>query len=289
MLLNMNQLLSVAKENHFAVPAFNVGTAEIMRAAMEECEALGSPVILELHPLEIDFEGHAYAKAALDWATKSSVPVVLHLDHGDEPHIYRAVQDGFTSVMIDGSLLPFEENMAITKKMVDFCHPLGVSVEGELGTIGATANNRETSSACTGVTYTRPEDAKRFVDETGVDTLAIAIGTAHGIYPKGFDPHLRIDILEEICRVVDIPLVLHGGSSNPDSEIAECSRKGVCKINLSSDLKIPFFQTIKKEMNSHDENYREPFEILVKPVEEVKKVVRQKVFLLGSEGKQDLY
>lgn len=289
MLINMKQLLSVAKRNHFAIPAFNVGTAELMRAVMEESEELRSPVILELHPLEIDFEGHAFAKAALTWAENTSLPVTVHLDHGDEPHVYQAVRDGFTSVMIDGSLLPFEENIALTKRITAFCHPLEVSVEGEIGTVGATADNREAGSETAGITYSRPEDAKRFVDETGVDTLAIAIGTAHGIYPKGFDPHLRLDILEEITKVTDIPLVLHGGSSNPDSEIEACARMGVCKINISSDIKVPFFQTIKDEMVSHDENYREPFEILIKPVAEVKKVVRRKIELFGAAGKASLY
>lgn len=289
MLLNMNRLLGVAKRNGFAVPAFNVGNSELMRAVMEECEDLRSPVILELHPLEIDFEGHAFAKAALAWAENTALPVTVHLDHGDEEHVYMAVRDGFSSVMIDGSLLPFEENIALTKRITDFCHPLGISVEGEIGTIGATADDRETGNETAGIIYSRPEDAKRFVDETGVDTLAIAIGTAHGIYPKGFDPHLRLDILEEITKVTDVPLVLHGGSSNPDSEISECARKGVCKINISSDIKVAFFQTIKNEMNSHDENYREPFEILIKPVEEVKKIVRQKVELFGAAGKANLY
>ncbi|MDO5111534.1 MAG: ketose-bisphosphate aldolase [Clostridia bacterium] len=287
MLMNMKELLAVAKEHNFAIPAFNIGTGEILKGVMESCEKLQAPVILAIHPLELDFQGDSFVQSCRYLASTSKVPCCIHLDHAGESDIYRAVRDGFTSVMIDASHMPFDENVAITKKIVDFCHPLGVTVEGELGTIGSTEGDVETVG--TDIIYTKPEDAKKFVELTGVDALAIAIGTAHGIYPKGFKPQLKLDLLDAIKAQVDVPLVLHGGSSNPDDEIAECARRGVNKINISSDIKKPLFQSLRKVLNEHDENFREPFLVLVEPVQEMKKVVEQKIKLFNDDDKMKYY
>ncbi len=287
MLMNMKELLAVAKEHNFAIPAFNIGTGEILKGVMECCEALQAPVILAIHPLELDFQGDSFVQSCRYLAATSKVPCCIHLDHAGEAAIYRAVRDGFTSVMIDASHMPFDENVAITKKIVDFCHPLGVTVEGELGTIGSTEGDVETVG--TDIVYTKPEDAKRFVELTGVDALAIAIGTAHGIYPAGFKPKLKLDLLDQIKAQVDVPLVLHGGSSNPDDEIAECARRGVNKINISSDIKVPLFQGLKRVLNAHDANFREPFLVLAEPVQDMKRVIEQKIKLFNDDDKMKYY
>lgn len=287
MLMNMKELLAVAKKHHFAIPAFNIGTGEILKGVMECCEALQAPVILAIHPLELDFQGDSFVQSCRYLAANSKVPCCIHLDHAGESDIYRAVRDGFTSVMIDASQLPFDENVAATKRIVDFCHPLGVSVEGELGTIGSTEGDAETVG--TDIIYTKPEDAKEFVALTGVDALAIAIGTAHGIYPPGFKPQIKLELLDQIKAQVDVPLVLHGGSSNPDDEMEECAKRGVNKINISSDIKKPLYQSLKRVLNTHDENFREPFQVLVEPVREMKMVVEQKIRLFHDDDKMKYY
>lgn len=245
MLVTMKELLEVAQENHFAVPAFNAGTGQLLSGMMESAEEKKAPVIMAIHPDELSFLRDSFVSSVLYEANHTKVPMALHLDHGGTyEQCLHAIQLGFTSVMIDGSLLPFEENIALTKKVVAVAHPLGVTVEGELGTIGQTGDSIE--GGVTKVTYTDPSDAKRFVEETGVDALAVAIGTAHGIYPKGFVPKLKLDLLTEIRNTVDTPLVLHGGSSNKDEEIAEAVKRGICKINISSDIKFSFMKGVEK-------------------------------------------
>lgn len=245
MLVTMKELLEVAQENHFAVPAFNAGTGQLLSGMMESAEEKKAPVIMAIHPDELSFLRDSFVSSVLYEANHTKVPMALHLDHGGTyEQCLHAIQLGFTSVMIDGSLLPFEENIALTKKVVAAAHPLGVTVEGELGTIGQTGDSIE--GGVTNVTYTDPSDAKRFVEETGVDALAVAIGTAHGIYPKGFVPKLKLDLLTEIRNTVDTPLVLHGGSSNKDEEIAEAVKRGICKINISSDIKFSFMKGVEK-------------------------------------------
>lgn len=245
MLVTMKELLEVAQENHFAVPAFNAGTGQLLSGMMESAEEKKAPVIMAIHPDELSFLRDSFVSSVLYEANHTKVPMALHLDHGGTyEQCLHAIQLGFTSVMIDGSLLPFEENIALTKKVVAAAHPLGVTVEGELGTIGQTGDSIE--GGVTKVTYTDPADAKRFVEETGVDALAVAIGTAHGIYPKGFVPKLKLDLLTEIRNTVDTPLVLHGGSSNKDEEIAEAVKRGICKINISSDIKFSFMKGVEK-------------------------------------------
>lgn len=248
MLVTMKELLEVAQENHFAVPAFNAGTGQLLSGMMESAEEKQAPVIMAIHPDELKFLRDSFVSSVIYEANHSKVPMAIHLDHGGTyEQCLHAMQLGFTSVMIDGSLLPFEENIALTKKVVKAAHSLGVTVEGELGTIGQTGDSIE--GGVTKVTYTDPADAKRFVEETGVDALAIAIGTAHGIYPKGFVPKLKLDLLTEIRNTVDTPLVLHGGSSNKDEEIAEAVKRGICKINISSDIKFSFMKGVEKYLN----------------------------------------
>ena len=285
MLLNIKELLAVANEHNFAVPAFNIGTGQILNGVMDKCEELKAPVILAIHPLEHDFQGDSFLKMCIDRANKSPIPVCIHLDHSEWGPIVRAIRAGFTSVMIDASSLPFEENVAITKKVCELAHPLGVSVEGELGTIGTTDGDTEGGTA--EIIYTKPEDAVRFVEETGCDTLAIAIGTAHGIYPAGMKPELKQDLLSEIKSKVSVPLVLHGGSGNKDSEIAEAVKRGINKINISSDIKDAFYQELRKTLQ--DPKIREPFELYPASVKAMQDVVEHKIKLFNDDDKVQYY
>lgn len=286
MLMNMKDLLKVANKHYFAVPAFNIGTGQILNGVMDTCEKLKAPVILAIHPNELHFQGASFIKMCIDRANKSFLPVVIHLDHSDFGPICEAVQAGFTSVMIDASHLPFEENMDITKKVCEFAHPLGVSVEGELGTIGTTEG--DTEGGANTILYTKPDDAVKFVEETGVDTLAIAIGTSHGLYPAGMQPKLRQDILSEIkAKLPDTPLVLHGGSGNKDEEIAEAVKRGINKINISSDIKDAFYQRLR--ITLQDPKIREPFDLYPDSVAAMNEVVEHKIRLFNDDDKLKYY
>lgn len=287
MLMNMKDLLTVAQKNHFAVPAFNIGSDQLLKAVMKTVKELKSPVILEMSPDEFNFVGNAQIQAMLYEAAYTDVPVCIHLDHGDSYEtVVRAIQAGMTSVMIDASKLPYEENVAITKKVVETAHIANVSVESELGTIGTTGNSIEGGTE--GVIYTVPEEAKQFIEDTGIDTFACAIGTAHGIYPKDMKPKLRIDILKDITDQVSVPLVLHGGSSNKDEEIAEAVKNGICKINISSDIKVAFYEQARKTLNENP-GYREPLEIYPAAMEACGKVCADKIRLFNSQDKVKCY
>jgi len=196
-----------------------------------------------------------------------------------------AIQYGFTSVMIDASRLPLEENIAITRKVVELAHLVNVSVEGELGTIGTTGPEAEAGTE--EIIYVNPDDVEIFVRATEVDTLAVAIGTAHGLYPKDMKPELRLDLLTEITSRVDIPLVLHGGSANPDEEIAMAVKLGINKINISSDIKDAFYQKCREVLK--DPVLREPLAIYPPCIEAMKRVARHKIDLFDATGKAALY
>lgn len=287
MLMNMKDLLAVANKHNFAVPAFNVSDYSMFKGLMEITEELNAPIIIAIHPDELKHTGVEMVKAIIERLHKSTVPSVIHLDHGASyEQVQLAIQNGFTSVMIDGSSLPFEENIAICQKIVEAAHPVNVSVEGELGTIGTADDFGEAGSKV--IKYTDPEDAKKFIEATGVDCLAIAIGTCHGIYPKGVDPKLRLDILKDIkAAVPETPLVLHGGSANPDSEIGESVTLGVNKINISSDIKVAYFEKMREVLQ--DKNVREPNVIQPSCIEAMKEVAAHKIKLFQADGKASLY
>ena len=268
----MEEMLKVADKNQFAVGAFNATESSLFRAVVEEAEAQNAPAIVQVAPGEFDFatrDFYQYVRARL---SNSKVPFVLHLDHGKTiQQCMKAIQAGFTSVMLDGSELPYEENVRLTKEVTDLAHMVGVSVEGGVEN----------------VTYTNPEDVIDFVTKTGVDCLAIAIGTAHGIYPKGFVPKLQLELLERIKEVAPVPLVLHGGSNNPDDEIRRACQIGIRKVNISSDFKYAFFKKV-------DEVIQEtggfvPAKVLTPGINDAKQVIREKMELFGSLGKAELY
>ncbi|MCW06938.1 ketose-bisphosphate aldolase [Listeria monocytogenes] len=286
MLVNMKQLLEVAKENKFAVGAFNVADSNFLRVVVEEAEKNNAPAIIAVHPTELDFTKDDFFQYVLARIKNSPVPFVLHLDHGDNMgDVMRAVRCGFSSVMIDGSLLPFEENIRVTKEVVDVCHKLGVSVEGELGTIGKTGNSIE--GGISEIIYTKPEEAEEYISRTGVDTLAVAIGTAHGIYPKDKEPKLRLDILKEIKDLVNIPLVLHGGSANPDAEIAAAVEIGIQKVNISSDYKYAFYKKCREILSTTE--LWDANAIYPDCIDAAKEVVKYKMELFESIGQVEKY
>lgn len=286
MLMNMKDILKTANEHYFAVPAFNISDYSMFMGIMDLCEETDSPVIIEVHPLELDFTGTDLMEAIVKRAYRSSVPVCLHLDHcSDFGKIICAIQAGFTSVMFDGSGLPFEENIAGARKVVEAAHPAGVSVEAELGTIGSV--DAQAEAGAEQIIYTDPEDAAEFVERTGIDTLAVAIGTSHGLYPAGMIPRLRLDILKEIKAKVSIPLVLHGGSGNSDAEVGEAVGLGINKINIASDIKAAYYEEMRKVLK--DDSMREPNIIQPYCIAAMQKVVRHKLELFRTLGKAELY
>lgn len=288
MLVSGKEVLSVAKEHGFAVPAFNAGSGQLLNAVMTACEELQSPVMIAIHPDELSFLTDSFVSQVKYLANHSKVPVCIHLDHGASyEQVIHAIQLGFTSVMIDASHLPYDENVAITKKVVETAHAVGVSVEAELGTIGDTGNTVE--GGVSEVIYTDPKVAQDFIEKTGVDSLAVAIGTAHGIYPKNIDPKLRLDILEEIEALTDLPLVLHGGSSNPDEEIRKAVTMGINKINISSDIKIVFASRLREILNSGNSEIREPNVLFPSCMEATKQVAIEKIKLFKSDNKAQYY
>ena len=287
MLTSGDGVLKVANEAGFAVPAFNISDYAMFAGISDLCEELQAPWIVAIHPDEYDHIGPDLLKAIIARAHRSSVPMAVHLDHGGTyEQVLTSIQNGYTSVMIDASIKPFEENVALTQKVVAAAHAVGVSVEAELGTIGA--NDSYGESGASEVIYTKPEDAVKFVAETGVDSLAIAIGTFHGLYPAGMKPELKLELLKEIKAVLPIPLVLHGGSNNPDDEIGIAARTGINKINISSDIKVAYHAKMR-EVLGDDPKLREPLMIQPACVAAMNEVAAHKITLFGADGKAGLY
>jgi fructose-bisphosphate aldolase, class II len=287
MLTTGKVILDVANEHSFAVPAFNISDWAMFQGIVEISEETNAPLLVAIHPDEVRHIGREMITGIIERSHRSSVPIAIHWDHGATyEQILEAIRFGFTSVMIDGSLKPFEENVAISRKVTDSAHALGLSVEAELGTIGANDSYAEAGSA--EIIYTDPDDAVTFVEQTGVDSLAVAIGTFHGLYPAHLKPELKLDLLKEIKNRVSIPLVLHGGSGNPDDEIREAARIGINKINISTDIKLAYHDKMR-EVLGNDPKMREPNAIQPACIEAMKVVAAQKIELFGAAGKGSLY
>lgn len=286
MLTTGKAILDVANEHNFAVPAFNISDYAMFNGIVDISEEKNAPLILGIHPDEVRHVGADMIAAVTQRAHRSSVPIAIHWDHGASyQEILTAIRIGFTSVMIDGSMLPFEDNIAISRKVVDTAHTVGLSVEAELGTIGKTDGEAEDGSDA--IIYTNPDDAVTFVQETGVDSLAVAIGTSHGIYPAGLKPELKLELLKDIKEKVRIPLVLHGGSNNPDDEIAQAVKLGINKINISSDIKVAYHAKMREVLA--DASLREPLTIQPPCIAAMKAVAAQKIDLFDTAGKASLY
>lgn len=281
-LVSMAQLLLDAQQGQYAVGAFNCNNMEIVQAIVSAAEAEKSPVIVQASQGAIKYAGIEYIAAMTRLAAeKASVPVALHLDHGTSfAQIMSCVRNSFTSVMIDGSKLPLEENIALTNKVIEAVRPLGISVEAELGKIGGTEDDISVSEK--EALFTDPAEAERFVSETKVDALAIAIGTAHGQY-KGV-PELDFQRLTEIRRRVNVPIVLHGSSGVPDEAIQKAISLGVCKVNIDTNIREAFVAAARKVMVDHPQEI-DPRKMLGPAREATVAIIREKIRLFGSSGK----
>jgi fructose-bisphosphate aldolase class II len=282
MLVTGREILQDAHKNNYAVGAFNVNNMEIVQAIIEAAEETNSPVILQASQGGLKYAGVEYIAALGRLAAKNAkVPVALHLDHGtDFDQVMLCIRHGFTSVMIDGSKYDLEGNIAITNKVIEVAHAVGVSVEAELGKIGGTEDHITVDEK--DATFTDPDEAKRFVEETNVDFLAIAVGTAHGVY-KG-EPKLDFDRIKTIKGILDMPLVLHGSSGVPSEAIEKAVSIGINKINIDTDLRIAFSNAIKDFLKENPENI-DPRKILGPAKEAMKEAVKQKMKLFGSVGR----
>lgn len=281
MLTTTKQLLLDAQKGGYAVGAFNVENMEMVQAVVAAAEELQSPVIMQTTPSTVKYADLAYFYANVKTAAeKASVPVVMHLDHGSSFELaMQALRTGYTSIMIDGSHESFEDNIAVTKSVVDACHPSGVPVEAELGKVGGKEDDLDGGE---GNPYTDPQEAKQFVEATGIDSLAVAIGTAHGVY-KG-TPKLDVNRLSEIKEVVSIPLVLHGTSGVPDDAVKECIKRGICKVNYATDLRIAFSEGVNEVLHENPDTI-DPKKYNARGREKVKEYVMNKIKVCGSEGK----
>ncbi|TQX30578.1 tagatose-bisphosphate aldolase subunit GatY [Clostridioides difficile] len=280
-LVTTKQILLDAQEGHYAVGAFNVENMEMVMAVMEAAEELKSPVILQTTPSTIKYAGLDYYLANVKVASeKASVPVAMHLDHGSSFGLaMQALRVGYTSIMIDGSHESYEDNISISKSVVDACMPSDIPVEAELGKVGGKEDDLDGGD---GGAYTDPLEAKEFVERTGVSSLAVAIGTAHGLY-KG-EPKLDLDRLSEIREVVSVPLVLHGGSGIPDEVIKESIKRGICKVNYATELRIAYSNGVKDVLNS-DPEVIDPKKYGKKGLESVKDFVKSRMEVCGCVGK----
>lgn len=281
-LVSMSQLLKKAQTERYAVGAFNMNNLEFLQAIVETAEEENSPVIVQLSEGAVRYVGFEYAVACVKAAAeKATIPMALHLDHGSSfEKIMQCIRGGFSSVMIDGSKLPFEENIALTQKVIEAAHAVGLSVEGELGKIGGTEDDHTVDER--DASMTKPEEAKEFATKTGVDALAIAIGTAHGPY-KG-KPELDFARLDAIRKIVDTPLVLHGASGVYDEDIQKAISLGITKINVNTDFQQVFAAKVREILNN-DENVYDPRKILGPAKDAMKEKVREKIRLFGSNGK----
>jgi len=278
-LVTTKKMLLDAQKNGYAVGAFNVENMEMVMAVVSAAEETKSPVIMQTTPSTVKYADFDYFYANVKVAAqKANVPVAIHLDHGNSFELaMKAYRTGYTSIMIDGSHGSFEENIALTKSVVDVCKNGNVPVEAELGKVGGKEDDLDGGDGG----YTDPLEAKEFVQRTGADSLAISIGTAHGVY-KG-EPKLDLNRLSQIREVVDIPLVLHGTSGVPDDIVTECVNRGICKVNYATDLRIAFTKGVKKVLEENPDTI-DPKKYNSQGREEVKEYVKSKMIVVKSAG-----
>ena len=318
-LLDMKSLLVKAQQEKYGVGAFSIANMEMIMGAVKAAEELNSPIILQIAEVRLNYSPLNLIGPMMIAAAKSSkVPIAVHLDHGiSMGKIEEALELGFTSVMIDGSSLPFEENIAVTKKVVEYAHAHGVVVEAELGQLAGIED--DVKVAAHEAHYTDPNEVEEFVKETGVDSLAIASGTSHGAYKYTPDqctrneqgilvpPPLRFDILEEVAkRLPNFPIVLHGASSVPqdfvkiinengghmpdavgvpEDQLRKAASMAVCKINIDSDLRLAMTAGIRKHFNDHPDHF-DPRQYVADGRTNIKAIVSHKIKeVLGCDGK----
>lgn len=283
MILSTREMLLKAQKEGYAVPAFNIHNLETLQVVAETAMEMRSPVIIAGTPSTIeDYAGPDYIKAMAEVASnKYNIPIAIHLDHFEDVEaIKRDIDIGFKSCMIDASKKPFEENISIVKDVVEYAHRYDAVVEAELGKLGGREDDLVVDEK--DAMYTNPDDAADFVDKTNVDSLAIAIGTAHGLY-KG-EPKLDFERLKEIRSKVSIPLVLHGASDVPDELVKEAISLGICKVNVATDLKIPFADAVKKFFNENSKE-SDPRKYMTPGKEAMKEIVKHKIEVCGSANR----
>ena len=320
-IVTSTEMFRKAYDGGYAIGAFNVNNMEIIQGITEAAGELRAPLILQVSKGARAYANHTYLIKLVDAAEmETGLPIVLHLDHGDSYELCKnCIDGGFTSVMIDKSGLPFEENVKITKQVVEYAHDHGVVVEAELGSLAGVED--EVNVSAEDSSYTRPEEVQEFVERTGCDSLAIAIGTSHGAYKftpaqctRNADgilvpPPLRFDILEEVTRrLPGFPIVLHGSSSVPqefvkiinecggkmpdavgipEEQLRQAARSAVCKINIDSDLRLAMTASIRKHFKEHPDHF-DPRQYLKPARENIKAIVRHKIVdVLGCDGKAD--
>jgi len=306
-LVTSKEMFKKAYEGGYAIGAFNVNNMEIIQGITEAAKEVNAPLILQVSAGARKYANHTYLMKLIEAAIiETGLPICVHLDHGDSFELCKSCIDGgFTSVMIDGSHLPFEENIKLTKQVVDYAHDKGVTVEGELGRLAGiedAVNVSEEDAA-----FTNPDEVEEFVQRTGVDSLAIAIGTSHGAFKFKGEPKLRFDILEEVeKRLPGFPIVLHGASSVmpeyveminnnggqmpgakgvPEEMLRKAASMAVCKINIDSDLRLALTGTIRKYFNDNPSHF-DPRQYLGPARNAIKEVVKHKlIHVLGCAGK----
>ncbi len=306
-LVTSTEMFKKAYESGYAIGAFNVNNMEIIQGITEAAKEENAPLILQVSAGARKYASHTYLMKLVEAAEiETGLPIVLHLDHGEDFEICKACIDGgFTSVMIDGSKYPFEENIRLTKQVVDYAHDRGVVVEGELGRLAGIEDNINVSEE--DAMFTRPEEVQEFVERTGVDSLAIAIGTSHGAYKFKGEPRLRFDILEEIGKLLPgFPIVLHGASSVvpefvetinkyggdmpgaqgvPEEMLRKAASMAVCKINIDSDIRLAMTASIRKHFAENPGDF-DPRKYLGPARAAIKELVRHKIVnVLGCNNK----
>lgn len=281
-LISSREMLKRAQLGGYAVPAFNIHNLETVQVVVETASEMGSPVILAGTPGTYDYAGTDYLiSICKEAAHKHSIPLVLHLDHHEDlQDIRNKVEHGIRSVMIDGSHHAFDQNIDIVRSVVQYCNRFDASVEAELGRLGGQEDDLIVDSA--DALMTDPASAAEFVRRTGIDSLAVAIGTAHGLYKA--EPKLDFARLEKIRSVVDIPLVLHGASGVPDEMVRRCIELGVCKVNVATELKIAFADAVKGHFAEHPDA-NDPRKYITPGKAAMKRVVMDKIRMCGSENK----
>ena len=278
-LVTSEEMLQKAQQGGYAVGAFNAENMEMVKAIIQAAEELKAPVMIQTTPSTVKYGTvETYAAIVAAEAEKASVPVCMHLDHGSRFELaMQAMHAGYTSVMIDGSKLDFEANIAETKRVADVAKALDIPCEAELGKVGGKEDDLEAEAD----TNTDPQEAKEFVERTGVTSLAVAIGTAHGFYVG--TPVLDKERLSEIRQVVDIPLVLHGASGVPDDAVRESIRLGICKVNFATELRIAYSDGVKKYLAENPDGF-DPKKYGAAGMENVTALVKEKISVCGSEG-----
>ena len=278
-LTTTTKMLLDAGKNGYAVAAFNVENMEMMQAVVAAGEEMNAPLILQTTPSTVRYATvELFFANAAALAEKSGIPIALHLDHGSSFSLAEsALRAGYTSIMIDGSHLPFKENIAFTRETVELCEKAGIPVEGELGRVGGKEDDTESKDEG----YVNPEEALLFVKETGVSSLAIGIGTAHGVYTV--KPVLKPELISIIKSMVDIPLVLHGSSGLEDDVIKDCIKRGISKVNIATDLRIIYTRSVREYLELNP-GCIDPKKFGAEAREAVKRIAMERIMVCGCQG-----